>query len=713
MPLRRHRIAGLVVAAVIAGYLPGLGATAASAATLPPGLTDTVVASGLGAPTAVAALPDGRFLVTSQEGKLYVVENGTHTVALDLAALSKVCSNSEEGLLGVTVDSQFATNGEIYLYYTAQIGSCALNGASPGGAKNRVSRFTMSNSKVSAATEVILLDNMPEWGGNHNGGYVGVANDGTLFVTVGDGGAGRPDTNPSDLSMPNGKILRINRDGTIPAGNPHGTTVCKTAWGPPGASKVCGEIWADGLRNPFRLGFDAAAAGAKFRVNDVGDNTWEEVNEGIVGAHYGWPCREGPAAHASSASCNTPTTDPVLWYNHSTGCNVETGGAFVPAGTWPGYTGDYLWVDFGCGELFLAQPGQTGTPPAVLATGMAMTTDLEFFQVGGRYSLFSTTYANGGELHRFDAEATPWQPLGGTVSAAPGAASDSSGLYAFVRSGDGALSWRRLVADTWSPYQSAGGFLLSSPSPVTDASGVSGTAGVYVFGVGGDGGVYWQRFSGGVPSGWHPLGGVATSPVAVTVDASGLSIAVRGGDNALYVQRLNANVWSGWQPLGGFLSMAPSLASDSSGVYALVTGGDGGLYSRRLSSGVWAPYLALGGVLTSPPTGVTDPTGISVFVRGGDGALWWRHQSGGVWSGWHSLGGFLLSDPIPVADGAGEHVFVVGGGPSLYTIVVDGASATASATSDDETDTGGPPPGPAANLPSVGGKGDARGLVIT
>ena len=215
----------------------------------------------------------------------------------------------------------------------------------------------MSNSTVSAATEVILLDNMPEWGGNHNGGDVHVANDGTLFVTVGDGGVGRPDTNPSDLSMPNGKILRINRDGTIPAGNPHGTTVCKTAWGPPGASKVCGEIWADGLRNPFRLGFDAAAPGAKFRVNDVGDVTWEEVGEGIAGAHYGWPCREGPAAHASSASCNTPTTNPVLWYNHSTGCNVETGGAFVPAGAWPGYTGDYLWVDFGCGR---ALPRATG-----------------------------------------------------------------------------------------------------------------------------------------------------------------------------------------------------------------------------------------------------------------------------------------------------------------------------------------------------------------
>ena len=278
----------------------------------------------------MAQLPDGRLVTTSQSGQLKVVQNGTATTALDLTATAKVCTTGEMGLLSVAVDPQFATNGYLYLFYTASVGSCALTGAGAGGAKNRVSRFTMTGSTVSVASEVILLDNMPEWGGNHNGGDVRVANDGTLFVTVGDGGAGRPDTNPSDLSLPNGKVLRINRDGTIPAGNPNGTTVCKTAWGPPGAAKVCGEIWADGLRNPFRLGFDASAPGAKFRINDVGDITWEEVDDAVAGAHYGWPCREGPAAHASSAPCNTPTTDPLLYYNHSTGCNVETAGAFVP-----------------------------------------------------------------------------------------------------------------------------------------------------------------------------------------------------------------------------------------------------------------------------------------------------------------------------------------------------------------------------------------------
>ena len=142
--------------------------------------------------------------------------------------------------------------------------------------------------------------------------------------------------------------------------------------GPAGrTSKVCGEIWADGLRNPFRLGFDVSAPGAKFRINDVGAGAWEEVDEAFAGAHYGWPCREGPASAPQLGSgCRTPMTEPVLFYNHSTGCNVETGGAFVPPGAWPGFDGAYLWVDFGCGQLYLAQPGQTGTPPATLATGM-------------------------------------------------------------------------------------------------------------------------------------------------------------------------------------------------------------------------------------------------------------------------------------------------------------------------------------------------------
>jgi len=399
------RLPGLVAVALLVGLIPALAVDPASASTLPAGFTDTSVMGGLGTPTAVAQLPDGRLLVASQVGTLFVVDGATKSVALDLAATSAVCSAAEMGLLGVAVDPQFASNRHIFVFYTAVTGgTCDLNGAAAGGAKNRVSRFTLTDTPngPTAGSEVILLDNMPEWGGNHNGGDIHVAKDGTLFVAVGDGGSGRPVGGPADLSLPNGKILRINLDGTIPADNPHGTLSCKNSWGPPGAPKMCGEVYADGLRNPFRIAFDDSAAGVKFRINDVGQNTWEEVDEGIAGAHYGWPCQEGPPETFVPGPCSSPRTNPVLFYNHSTGCNVVTGGAFVPPATWPGYDGAYLFVDFGCGQLFVAQPGQTGDAAQLspLATGIQLTTDLKFFPTDGGQALFYTTYANGGELHK-------------------------------------------------------------------------------------------------------------------------------------------------------------------------------------------------------------------------------------------------------------------------------------------------------------------------
>src|SRR5262249_18417019 len=160
-------------------------------------------------------------------------------------------------------------------------------------------------------------------------------------------------------------------DGSIPAGNPHGTTACGSNWGPAGnTAKVCGEIWADGLRNPFRLAFKDDDPGVTFRINDVGDATWEEVDDAVAGAHYGRPCQEARAPHPSSAPCNTPETAPIYWYNHATPpkCNVITGGAFVPAGVWQGYDNAYLFADNGCGQMFVAQPGTTGDQSPVLAT---------------------------------------------------------------------------------------------------------------------------------------------------------------------------------------------------------------------------------------------------------------------------------------------------------------------------------------------------------
>src|SRR5690349_10209264 len=168
--VRRRLATLLATGALVAGAAPVLLTTPAGAASaFPAGFTDTTVAGSLGSATALAQLPDGRFLVTSQNGVLHLVQGNSASTAIDLNATADathptVCSNSEEGLLGVTVDNQFATNGFVYLYYTRAVnGSCSLPGNAGGGAVNRVSRFTLTGATVARSSEHVLLDNMPEW----------------------------------------------------------------------------------------------------------------------------------------------------------------------------------------------------------------------------------------------------------------------------------------------------------------------------------------------------------------------------------------------------------------------------------------------------------------------------------------------------------------------------------------------------------------------
>jgi hypothetical protein len=467
--------------------------------------------------------------------------------------------------------------------------------------------------------------------------------------------------------LPNGKILRINRDGTPVAGNPYGTTPCKNAWGPPGAFKACGEIWADGLRNPFRLGFDVSAPGAKFRINDVGASTWEEVDDAVAGAHYGWPCREGPDAHVT-ASCRTPYTNPVLFYNHSIGCNVETGGAFVPPGVWPGYDGAYLWVDTGCGRLFLAQPGQTGAPPSVLATGLAGTTDLEFFPVTGGYSLFYTTYSNGGELHRLVGAPDRWEGPGGAIKDAPAVASGAAGrLDVFARGTDNQL-WHKWWANGWSRWEPLGGVLASGPAAVASAGGR-----LDVFVKGPDNHV-WHRWYQGGWSAWEPLGGTTTdAPAAASWSGGRLDVFVRGTDNQLW-HRWYQGGWSAWEPLGGGLAAGPAAVASAVGrVDVFARGTDNRLWHRWYQGG-WSGWEPLGGTTTDAPGAASWSAGrLDVFVRGSDNRLWHRWWANG-WSGWEPLGGVLASGPAATAWSVGRlDVFVRGSDNQLWHKWFDGA----------------------------------------
>ena len=196
------------------------------AAALPPGFSDTLVA-GVPKPTALAATPDGRLLITSQEGRLYVLKNGQLTLA---RTLQGICADAERGLLGVAVDPQFAQNRYVYLFYTARLSaadSCPKN--SPRSPVNRVVRFTLPDTNIIPnRAPFVLIDNIPSPNANHNGGDLHFGKDGLLYVSVGDGGANSALAPAKNTLL--GKILRVTKTGGIPASNPYRGAGSRRCW---------------------------------------------------------------------------------------------------------------------------------------------------------------------------------------------------------------------------------------------------------------------------------------------------------------------------------------------------------------------------------------------------------------------------------------------------------------------------------------------------
>jgi len=401
-----------------------LGAALAAAtarATVPAGFTDTLVVS-VGSPTALAFTPDGRMLVTSQGGDLRVVSGGTLLATPALSLGSKVCSNSERGLLGVAIDPAFASNNFIYLYYTFNKNAAGCPTSNTTSPVERISRFTLPGTNViDPSSEVVLLDGVLNFAGNHNGGQLRVGPDGYLYAGIGDGGCdyagdsgcGGANDASRDRNILNGKIVRIATDGSIPATNPFqgaGTARCNT--GPSAPGTICQEAFAWGFRNPFRFTF--RPADQMLVVNDVGQDAWEEIDLVPGGGDYGWPCFEGSHANLTTGKCNpTPPNliGPYFEYPHGTipgtspsGCGAITGGAFVPAGIWPSaFDDDYLFADFNCGGIFSLPP----SPPlnaSDFATDLGSSTvvELDFGPSPAGTSLYYTTYADGGQVRRID-----------------------------------------------------------------------------------------------------------------------------------------------------------------------------------------------------------------------------------------------------------------------------------------------------------------------
>lgn len=320
------------------------------------GLSLQQIASGLTFPTSVINAGDGssRLYITEQRGTVRVIENGSLVSGnfLDLSAEVKCCG--EQGLLGLAFHPDFSHNGYLFVYYINQDGDAVIaRYHSPPG----------SQEADKDPQHIILTIKQPT--PIHNGGQLQFGPDGYLYIGTGDGGSfdstgdgsgNDPQNNGQRLDTLLGKILRIDIDHAqpyaIPPTNPYATSAS--------ARK---EIWASGLKNPWRFSFDQLTG--DLYISDVGRDRWEEINfqahNSPGGENYGWRLMEGPACFYPAHDCNPDgtLTLPAIQFSHSQGCAV-IGGYVYRGNQAPALVGKYLYADFCTGKIWGAARSEDG-----------------------------------------------------------------------------------------------------------------------------------------------------------------------------------------------------------------------------------------------------------------------------------------------------------------------------------------------------------------
>lgn len=333
--------------------------------------------------TALVSAHDGtnRLFVVQQPGTIRIYDLETETLVagtfLDIVARVDDALN-EQGLLGLAFHPDFETNRQFFVNYTYDPAGSGLD-------RTRVSRFTVPEGTPNDADEnsehILLEFDQDDW--NHNGGDLRFGPDGYLYISVGDGGGSGDtnnraqtiwyaDTNLRDQALL-GSLLRIDVDGAIEQGEEQCGLIGN--YGIPddnpftGSTNSCDEIWAYGLRNPWRMSFDRWR-GDLF-IADVGQGTWEEIDfqpAGVGGRNYGWRCKEGTQPFNNSPPCSGTLVDPILEYSHSTSDGPNPGGircgnitstcsitgGFRYTGPSMGELQDrYLFADYCTAEIFI------------------------------------------------------------------------------------------------------------------------------------------------------------------------------------------------------------------------------------------------------------------------------------------------------------------------------------------------------------------------
>ncbi|HSO24624.1 MAG TPA: PQQ-dependent sugar dehydrogenase [Chondromyces sp.] len=360
------------------------------AAELPANLDLELVADGFSRPVAVRSAGDGsdRLFVVEQDGRIMVVADGEVLAGPFLDIVPQVESGGgEQGLLGLAFHPDYSNNGFFYVNYTHDPG--------PGPDVTRVSRFEVSAADpdvADPASQTILLEFEQDFS-NHNGGDLHFGPDGLLYIATGDGGgAGDPNDRAQDLGTLLGKLLRIDVDGAAPYAVPPDNPFV-------GAAGARPEIWAYGLRNPWRFSFDRLT-GDVF-IGDVGQGAVEEVDfqpaASTGGENYGWSCMEGDRAAGFNPCDGSPLTPPILVYGHGLGCSVT--GGYRYRGRIAALRGFYVFGDFCSGRIWLAsESGGAWSAELWADTDVSISSFGE--DEGGE--LYLTDLARG-ELHRFTA----------------------------------------------------------------------------------------------------------------------------------------------------------------------------------------------------------------------------------------------------------------------------------------------------------------------
>lgn len=279
---------------------------------------------------------DPRLFVVEQAGRIRVVKSGVASATPFLDITSRVKSGGEQGLFSVAFHPNYRANGFFFVDFTDKHGD------------THIERFKVSaNADVADSASSLLILKIAQPYGNHNGGLVMFGPDGMLYIGMGDGGSGGdPKANGQNRNALLGKILRINVSRTEPYSIPVGNPYANGAEGKP-------EVWATGIRNPWRFAFDRAAG--LLYIADVGQGEIEEVDvvkSSRAGVNYGWNIMEGEACYRPSSNCNKDGLElPALSYRHVANACSITGGFVYRGSRIPSIVGHYFYSDYCAGWI--------------------------------------------------------------------------------------------------------------------------------------------------------------------------------------------------------------------------------------------------------------------------------------------------------------------------------------------------------------------------